>query len=241
MQKGYEAQQVNQEGKKNKKQKDVKELRGYMALRNNVRQIKLRLWKEVKPLEYFLVDFIIDRTIGWRQEEAPIKMEDFIEYSGQKHPHIYVALKKLEKEKIIFRRKVEHHTYYSLNHDYFGALLIKRHKDALEARRNKFKVVVDNSKNDVRDSYKPCTNSVQPLYEIRTEKDSQDIENIDENMSLNKVFKEISLKADQKSETAKESFTLPGEEKTKTKRSKEEHERIVREQVAQLKAEALTV
>ena len=116
-----------------------------MALRNNVNAIKLELWKEVRPLDYFLVDIIIEKTIGWCETEASISMKEFTERSGKRSDEIYSSLKRLEETGIIRRKKKDIWIYFSLNEDYFGSLLIKKHQDALNLRK-KMSLIVDNSK-----------------------------------------------------------------------------------------------
>lgn len=119
---------------------------GFMALRNNVQDAKIRLWKEVNPLQYFLVDIIIDKTIKWTAKEARIDIEHMVERTDQRRTHIYRALRVLKEKKIIVWKKDRDGSTFGLNEEYFGALLIKKHEESLQNRREKIKVVVDNSK-----------------------------------------------------------------------------------------------
>lgn len=181
-----------------------KEKKGHMALRNNVFDLKLDLWHILKPLEYYLVDILIDKTIKWREREARITIEELKERTRQHHSEIYRALKSLEDKKIITRRKYDHRLIIGLNEDYFGGLLIKRHEDALQSRRKKIKVVVDNSKKPspslcktptqaVGNSHNLVANPTQELCGSHTQNDSQNIETIQEKPLLKTSFKDISL------------------------------------------------
>src|ERR1700749_2374245 len=85
--------------------KSLKEKRGFMSLRNNVFAVKLLLWKELKPLEHFLVDLIIEKTIGWSQKTAEFTIEELCEKTDQLPNHIYTALKNLEIKSVILRSK----------------------------------------------------------------------------------------------------------------------------------------
>lgn len=187
---------ISQPGKntKIKTREEVKETRGHMALRNNVWKIRELLWKECVPLELCLLDMILGRTIGWRQKEAKVKIEEFVEFSGKRRDEVYRALRGLVERGVIRRRKYEHCLYFSLNEDYFGALLIKRHEDALQRRLNSIRVVVDNSKNldgiSVQDEQK--FRSTQT--EIPSNNETQDFDNIEENRPLKTLLKDISLK-----------------------------------------------
>lgn len=197
---------------------------GYMALRNNVYDTKLELWHILKPLEMFLVDIIIDKTIKWRQKEAKITIEDLVERTKQRSDYIYIALKELESKGVIVRRKTKHDLFIGLNEEFFGELLIKKHEDALQARKSKIKIVVDNSKNKTENKADLHLNSVQSppdsslVYTgFKSEKVRQDNDIIKESGSLNTFFKDISLKTllkdSQKQQKPKESFTLSGDQK----------------------------
>lgn len=198
-----------------------KKNKGYIALMNNVFETKLELWHILQPLEYFLVDVIIEKTIKWRDKEAKIHITEFEARTKLRRDYIYIALKKLETEKIIVRRKVRHDWIIGLNEDYFGALLIKKHENALLQRRNKIKIIVDNSKNKTRFQSGLDLNSVQLRLDsslvqtgIQSESNSQTCEIIEENRPLKTLLKDISLKTSLKdskngSEIG-ESYTLPG-------------------------------
>jgi phage replication O-like protein O len=251
----------SQEGsdKPKKSREEVKRKKGHMALRNNVYDLKLELWHILKPLEYYLVDVIIDKTIKWREKEARITIQELMERTRlTRHTHIYEALKSLEEKKIIFRRKQNHNLIIGLNEDFFGGLLIKRHEDALLARKGKIKMIVDNSKKGVNSLSQPGTTSVpnsdksnpdsgQHMSGKGTENDIQDFEIIEEKRSLNTLLKDISLntslQSDQSSQNAKTGTELhssfSGTGTRKPKRTQEEHERIIKEQLAQMKAQAV--
>lgn len=242
----------------------IKEKRGHMALRNNVYDVKLELWHILKPLEYYLVDIIIDKTIKWREKESKITIQEFMERTRlTRHTHIYEALKSLEEKKIIFRRKQNHNLIIGLNEEYFGGLLIKRHEDALLARKNKIKIVVDNSKSDVDNSKKdvnyvsrsrtrvvPNSDKVVPrlgqhMSETGTKVDSQDIEIIGENMSLNTLLKDISLKTSLQRDEIGKNGDCGGEKLDPVHGEgeipEEGHRRRVMEQVQALKAGRLVL
>lgn len=216
----------------------LRKKKGYMALRNNVYDTKLELWHVLKPLEYYLVDIIIDKTIKWRQKEAKITIEELTERTRQHRSEIYRTLKSLEIKKVIFRRKQRHDLIIGLNEDYFGELLIKRHEDALHARRNKIKIVVDNSKKEceihndfVENSHNISVDSTQDLCGIHPQKDIHLSENIGESSSLNTFFKDIFKNTSLKdSKKPGESFTLSGE------REQEEHRLKVLRQLEDMKA-----
>ena len=221
-----------------------------MALRNNVNQTRLELWKIVRPLEYFLVDIIIEKTIGWRQKEARIKIEELMEKTDQDHTRIYRALKALETKGIITRRKVDHNLIIGLNEEYFGGLLIQKHENALLARKSKIKMVVDNSKSTckistpiVRNQHISTAYGAQPLCVERTEKESEDFEIIEKPRSLNTLLKETHLKTSLKDSKSLgengSSLTLLGGTGQRKQRTPEEQKRIVMEQVAAMKAEAV--
>lgn len=195
-----------------------------MALRNNVYDLKLELWPLLKPLEYFLVDLIIDKTIKWRQKEAKINMEDLEEKTKERRDYIYIALKSLEDKKVIIRRKVKHDSFVALNEDYFGELLIKKHADAWSARRNRIKIVVNNkteiqSKEDLNPVLSGLESSLVKT-EIQSEIDTQQFEIIKENVSLNTLLKNIplntSLKDSKTGEGSGESYALTGGSGTKS-------------------------
>lgn len=123
----------------------VKEKRGHMALRNNVYDLKLDLWNEVTPLEYYLVDIIIDKTIKWRAKEARIDSAELIQRTRKDEKYIYRALRNLIKKKVINKRRDKHFSYYSLNEEYFGGVLITRH-EKIWNERPKLRLAVNNSK-----------------------------------------------------------------------------------------------
>jgi DNA-binding MarR family transcriptional regulator len=214
-----------------------------MALRNNVYDLKLELWHVLKPLEYYLVDVIIDKTIKWRTDEAIITISELKERTRQHHSEIYRALKNLESKGVIIRRKFKHDTVIGLNQNYFGALLIKRHEDALKARKNKIKIVIDNSKTVcetrtafVRNSHSSCADPTQSMCESHTQNVSQPIEIIDGTPPLNTFFKDIliktSLKEKKTNEENGESFTPlgkgPGRKTEQLKDPEKEKERQLR-------------
>lgn len=159
---------------------------------------RMELWKILKPLELFIVDIIIEKTIGWRTKAAKFTIEELKEKTGQKHTHIYPALKKLESMGIIFRQKQKHDLIIGLNENYFGGLLIKKHEDADQARRNKIKIVVNNVSEsrteNVPNSNNSCADSVQDMNESGTQKEAQPHEIIEESSPLKTFFKDISLK-----------------------------------------------
>jgi hypothetical protein len=125
-----------------------KEKRGHMALRNNVHNLKLDLWLYLKPIEYFLLDVIIDKTIKWRAKEARIDIAEFVARTQKHEKYIYGALRNLIKKKIITKRRDKHFSYYGLNEDYFGGVLITRHEKAWN-ERPKLRLAVNNSKPNV--------------------------------------------------------------------------------------------
>ncbi len=214
MQERNECEETKHEEKKNKK--------GYMALKNSIYDLKLELWHILKPLEMHLVDIIIDRTIKWRETEAKIDMDFLVKATRQRKDHIYIALKNLETSGVIVRRKVKHDTFIGLNEEYFGALLIKKHQDALLARRNTIKIVVDNapkSKTEIRSnstqgSVQEVPDSGTVQTKIRSKIDTQPHEIIRQNLSLNTLLKDIpinTLLKDSENRTGNgESFTLLG-------------------------------
>lgn len=227
-----------------------------MALRNNVQDIKLDLWHEVKPLEYYLIEIIIDKTIKWRTKMAKISIEELMERTRLDHSRIYRALKTLEQKKIITRYKVRHDWFIGLNEEYFGGLLIKRHEEAQLERRKKIRIVVDNSEkhgDNSKNLFKSSTPSVQDLDasgtnfepdigKICTGKETQEVETIGEMRSLNTLLKDISLKTSLKESTGvqtgiAESFTLPKKGAGTGDMTAEEAEKrkaILREQRKQL-------
>ncbi len=216
-----ESQALNLDESNNSKKEATKQKKGFMALRNNVYDLKLELWHILKPLEMHLVDIIIDRTIKWKQEEAKISIQEFMEKTRQDHTRIYRALKALEDRKVIVRRKHKHDLVIGLNKEYFGDLLIKKHEEALLARKSRVKLVVDNSKNVCKTStdvvhnpHIPCVPDAQVLCKTDTEKVRQVHDNIDENPPLKTLLKDIpintSLKESQKEAGIGESFTLLG-------------------------------
>lgn len=202
------------------KEKDPREKAGHMALRNNVQDLKLDLWHEVKPLEYYLIEIIIDKTIKWRSKMAKISIEELTERTRQRHDYIYIALKNLEKKGIIIRRKVKHDWFIGLNEEYFGGLLIKRHEESLQERKKKIKIVVDNSKNPTQNQSESDSNlgnsrlpESQDHTENESEKETEHIETIGEMRTLNTLLKDISIKTSLKESAdaqtgTEESFTL---------------------------------
>lgn len=234
------------------KEKDPRKKAGHMALRNNVQDLKLDLWHEVKPLEYYLIEIIIDKTIKWRTKEARIKIQELMERTRQADTHIYAALRELKRKNIITWKKDRMGSIIGLNEEYFGGLLIKRHEDALLERRKKIRVVVDNSENHVdnsksTDGYRQSdrrqtsvkvTTDVSQNDEIRQSNQYQDTETIDEMRSLNTLLKDISLNTSLLKESAAvtaqtgngESFTLSGEQGT---------ENLTPEQVEKIKKQQL--
>ena len=126
----------------------VKEKRGHMALRNNVYDVKLDLWHVLKPLEMHLVDIIIDKTIKWRAKEGRIDIAELVQRTRKCDRYIYNALRNLIDKKIINKRRDKHFSYYSLNEDYFGGVLITRH-EKIWNDRPKLRLAVNNSKPNV--------------------------------------------------------------------------------------------
>jgi hypothetical protein len=223
-----------------KTQDDKKGARGYMSLRNNVYDLKLELWHILKPLEYYLVDVIIDKTIKFNIKEAKITIQQFRDQTRRHHSEIYRGLKVLETKKVIIRTKCKDYSVFMLNEDYFGGLLIKRFEDALKARRNKIKIVVDNSKSkcephtpDVSETHTSSVNHTQGKCEIHTQERSQDGEIIEEIRPLNTLLKDISLNT-----SLKDSKTGVGESFTPLwKEEKEESENERNKRLAERKLE----
>lgn len=229
--------------------KDKRETDGHMALRNNVWEVRDQLWDELVPFEMRMIDVIIDKTIKWRVKEAKVTIEELIERTKKNRSWVYEALKSLEKKGVIIRRKIRHDLYIGLNEDYFGGLLIKRHDEALQARRKKIKVVVDNSKNrppavdslsvaNGHSVYPQRTLSPSPADSICT----QVFEMIEEPRSLKTLLKDTSLKTSLKESASAqpgsgESFTLLGGRELKPKRTQEEQEKIIKEQLEIMKSE----
>jgi phage replication O-like protein O len=177
------AHEVKQETSTEKKQLEKGK---YMAFRNQVFEAKMELGKHVTYLEYVIVDVIIRQTIGWKQEEAKITIDHFCEKTGQQKNHVYVALTHLEKLGVITQRKHKHDLYFGLNTAYFGQLLIAREQQENDARRNKFKVVVDNTKdkseigtNLIRDSDQSSPDSGLTYSEYRTKNPDKSTESLD--------------------------------------------------------------
>lgn len=216
----------------------TKRKKGHMALRNNVYDLKLELWHVLKPLEYYLLDVIIDKTIKWRVSEAKITIQELMERTRQAETHIYAALRSLKQKKIIIWNKQKYFSVFGLNEEYFGGLLIKKYEEAQQQRRSKMRVVVDNSKNrvdscdEIRQSERRIssvivTNDVSNSDESRQSEQGQDRNIIEENASLNTLLKDISLNTSLKSgETEKSAqaidLRLGGKEEGKTRTIEEE-------------------
>jgi hypothetical protein len=127
---------------------DLERLRatkGFTSMRNNVFRIKLMLWKILKPLDYFIVDLIIDKTIGYGRKVDRFSIEEICEKSGQRRDYIYIALKRLHAKGIISKEKLNSDFYLGLNEEFFGRLLTKKKEEELQQRKRKIRVVVDNS------------------------------------------------------------------------------------------------
>lgn len=217
-------------------QKDLRKVKGHMALRNNVYDLKLELWRILKPLEYYLVDVIIDKTIKWREKEAKITIKELKERTGQHHSEIYRALKGLETKRVIVRRKHNHDLIIGLNEEFFGELLIKKHADALLERKKKIKIVVDNSKKvcatptaSVSDIHESCRNHTQDLCETNTENINQDFEIIEEKRPLNTLLKDISLNTSLKDNKISESSSPFGRRKIQLADPIQERDRQIAE------------
>lgn len=233
--------------KAEKSREEIKKKRGHMALRNNVFDLKVKLWHEVSPLEYYLVDIIIDKTIKWRAKEARIDPSEWLDRTCQKKQNVYAALARLKKKKIITYRRDKHFSYYGLSEEFFGGVLIKRHEDALKARE-RLKLAVDNSKSNVEighmshdgESYETLPGVIRDMTGSHMRYDSKPTDSpeiIEEKGCLKTFLKDISLKTslqrNEIGETGGGREELEGETKrTGTKkRTLEEHRKMVMEQV----------
>lgn len=207
----------SQEGSGEASKDEKKRKKGHMALRNNVYDLKLELWRTLKPIEYYLVDIIIDKTIKWRTKEARIDIAEFVQRTGNDEKYLYAALRNLIKKKVINKRRDKHYTYYGLNEEFFGELLIAKHEKAWQERRNKIKLAVDNSKSGVSAGHQECAGNTPQVCSGNTnssvkkhQNDNQENEIIEENDVLKTSLKDISIKTSLKDSKNSESFTLSG-------------------------------
>ncbi len=224
-----------------------KEVKGHMALRNNVWDIREELWDLLKPSEIRMVDAIITKTIKWRTDTAKISIKELAEKTKKNHNHVYTVLKELHEKGVITKTKDRHDFILGLDPDFFGGLLIKKHADALQVRRSKIKVVVDNTKKESRFGTSSVHNQDLSgtdlgLTQSRscTKIDTQVLEIIDENPLLKTLLKDIhintSLKGGQEpAQTGLNRFESL-KSQGKKKRTQEDHERMVREQLEKMKA-----
>ena len=176
---------------------EQKEVKGFMALRNNVYDSKLELWHLLTPLEYYLVDVIIDKTIKFRKEESKMTIKELMERTRQDHTKIYRVLKSLETKKVITRKKNNHDLIIGLNKDYFGALLITKHQEAL-TRRKSLKLVCQSSTYAVPEKHMNSANLAPSLCQSGTPNKNQQFVIIKENSLLKTTLKENSLNKDLK-------------------------------------------
>ena len=231
----------------NEKHKKAKGKRGHMALRNNVQDLKLELWHELSPLEYYLVDIIIDKTIKWRTKEARIDPSEWLSRTRQKKQNVYAALKTLKEKKIITYRRDKYFSYYGLNEEYFGGLLIAKHEKAEQERRSKIKLAVDNSKSGhVKDDSQSSERLPSVIPQVTSShigddrKQTQANETIDENGRLKTCIKDIyrntCLKGGADPKTANTFISLLRNRKAKDWINEPTREDVEREKERQLKA-----
>jgi hypothetical protein len=121
-----------------------------MSLRYNIRRKQKELRHELPPSQYYLIEEIIDGTVGDWDSTNEFDLEHLAKQMGYKSTNkLYSMLKELDKKELIVRKSTRYprREVLGLNPKLFGQVLTN-HQTDLEKKRH-LKIVVDNSQNEL--------------------------------------------------------------------------------------------